>query len=501
MFGIEINPYLSAIIIMAVVCVFAIALFIAPATMVLARSLDWVDDPARSKRKIHKSPVPYLGGVAIYVGFALGLGAFFVFFPELRKTVAFWKWIAPYLTGGLLVLAVGTADDVYDIPAARKLAAQIIIAFLVALGGVRLDHIILPYFGFVEFGIMSIPISMLIIVGAMNAINVIDGIDGLACGVVLVGSVTCFIFSLHFELWRIALLSALLLASIIGLLRHNWYPARIFLGDGGSLLLGYMIAGIVIKCMASARSYEYTFVPMLVFVYPFFDTAVAIFRRILSGKPMMSADRAHIHHRLMNKGYNHDTVTLVICAFSSISIVAALLYAWGLYYLSLAIFVAWCILFVIGIVYSNLFDIRRFRDRVRMRPIIREYNTYGQIAALKMKHAKNENDVWTYLVNTANEYGITEMIWKNKDREINWLKDEFDKGEYLNPLFMRRTGGTVWYFLKEDQNNDISADVELLMRGLVTKMDKRIFELTRERRGLFGKGRVISGLNSPFKEM
>jgi len=300
---------------LGLICAGLIALTVTPIVRVFAYKIGAVDIP-KDNRRMHKKPMPLLGGLSIFLGFTIsGL-----LFCDITPTLAA-AWF-----GGLLMIVIGILDDKYALNAWIKLLGQIAAAAIaVGLGGVQIEHINL--FGrYIHFGVLSIPITILWIVGMTNAINLIDGLDGLACGVSAISSMSLLIVTLmHAEL-DVAMLTAILTGACIGFLPFNMNPAKILMGDTGALFLGYMLSVLSIIGVFKTTAVVSFLIPVIIFGYPLFDTVFAFARRILQGRSPFSADRGHLHHRIIDMGFNvRQSVSILYCICSILGILAIML--------------------------------------------------------------------------------------------------------------------------------------------------------------------------------
>lgn len=217
-----------------------------------------------------------------------------------------------------MLVFVGIVDDVTDMPAKLKLLGQIIAACIVTLGGIRIEFVT-NMFGegaMMTLNILSVPVSVIWIVAIINAVNLIDGLDGLAAGVSAISAVTLAICALMNGSGSIAMLCVTLVGACLGFLIYNFHPASIFMGDTGSMFLGYTLAVLSIMGTAKGVTFVSVFIPILALGIPIFDTLFAILRRMMANKPIFEADKAHLHHRLMARGLSHRNAVLLIYAIS-----------------------------------------------------------------------------------------------------------------------------------------------------------------------------------------
>ncbi|MFW6301035.1 MAG: MraY family glycosyltransferase [Bacillota bacterium] len=264
-----------------------------------------VDNPG--KRRINRWPVPNLGGIAIYLGFTAAV--LFSSQPASDRT--------GILLGGSLIMLIGVIDDIYELRPAIKFLGQILAATVLIFSGVSIEFISNPFAdSMIYLGIFAVPVTIIWIVGVTNTVNLIDGLDGLAAGVSIIAAITLFFVSLQEGQLITAVLTIALAGSLLGFLRFNFHPARIFMGDGGAMMIGYILASVsIIGALKSAAAMT-LFVPVLALGIPIFDTAYAIIRRIYYKKPISRADHGHLHHRLLALGWNHRQSVLIVYIMS-----------------------------------------------------------------------------------------------------------------------------------------------------------------------------------------
>jgi UDP-GlcNAc:undecaprenyl-phosphate GlcNAc-1-phosphate transferase len=261
-----------------------------------------------NKRKVHKVPMPRLGGLGIILGVIAGLC---IIRPDYEHLMGI-------SIGALIIVMIGILDDKYTLNAKTKFIAQLFAAIIVVTSGLNIPFITLPFSGQFEFGIFSYVITVLWIVGITNSINLIDGLDGLAGGVATIAISTILVMAIldpYPHLMTIAF-SVVLIGSTLGFLLFNFYPAKIFMGDSGSLFLGYTISIISILGLFKSVTFVSLIVPIIILAVPISDTLFAMIRRILNKQGIMSPDRGHLHHCLLAMGYNHRTTVLIVYGFS-----------------------------------------------------------------------------------------------------------------------------------------------------------------------------------------
>ncbi len=293
--------YLGALI-LSTVCSWLVTPYVG--RIALSRGI--VDRPRG--RHIHDEPIPFLGGVAMYAAFFVSA---VVFGRPDRNTIGL-------LAGGAFAVALGVADDKWELAPRLKLAGQVAAAVLVMLFGVRIEFITNPLGGMIYLGALSVPITLVWVVAFMNVVNFIDGLDGLAAGVSAIGSIAMALAALEGGQSRLVVLSMALAGSALGFLRHNFYPARIFMGDAGAMFLGFTIAGISAIGALKTPATLVLAVPVIVMGVPVVDTAFAIFRRVRRGVPVSSPDRDHVHHRLLAMGMTQRQAVLTLYTVSAL---------------------------------------------------------------------------------------------------------------------------------------------------------------------------------------
>ena len=296
----------------AALLVAAIVAFIAtPVVRSLAFKIGAVDVP-KDNRRMHNHPIPRMGGLAIFFGFILSAMIFVPLSTPVRGM----------LLGGVIIVILGIFDDIYALPALPKFFVQIAAALVAVLMGNQIDILSNPNIFSSEpywvLGIWSIPISVLWIVGITNAVNLIDGLDGLACGVSTISSMTMLVIALTVAEPEVALLMAALSGGCIGFLPYNLNPAKIFMGDTGSTFLGFILAVVSIQGLFKSYAIISFAVPFLMLGLPIFDTCFAFIRRIAHGQSPMHADRSHVHHRLIDMGSNQKQAVAGLYVISAI---------------------------------------------------------------------------------------------------------------------------------------------------------------------------------------
>ncbi|MBM7853691.1 UDP-GlcNAc:undecaprenyl-phosphate GlcNAc-1-phosphate transferase [Desulfohalotomaculum tongense] len=304
---------LTKVLVAAVLAV-VFSLLLTPWVRRLAFKVKAIDRP--DERKVHKSPMPRMGGLAVFLSFALTV-------ILLRP---FSLPLAGLLVGGLLIVLLGILDDIKGLPAKVKLGGQILAALAVVPFGIQVDFITNPLTGgIITLGIFAVPLTVFWIISVTNAVNLIDGLDGLAGGTSMIAALTVAAVAwkqgviyggsgVHFE---VAVLAVILAGAILGFLRYNFYPAKIFLGDTGSMFLGYCLSVLAVMGLTKSAAAISVFIPIVILGIPLLDTFFAIVRRCCKHQPIFKPDKEHLHHRLMALGFSHRQAVLVIYCISA----------------------------------------------------------------------------------------------------------------------------------------------------------------------------------------
>ena len=280
---------------------FGIVVLLTPAVGGMARLLGAVDNP--DARRVNRRPIPRLGGLAIFLGIVVPAIAFLDLSGESRGV----------LLGAAVATVVGAVDDFRGLSPSVKLGGQFVAAAIPPSFGVWIDHVTLPFFGVFDLPAwLGVPLSMLFIVAVMNMVNFLDGLDGLAAGVCGIAGATYAVLALSLGKPDPAILSAVVAGACLGFLRHNFFPARIFMGDSGALCLGFILASVSIQGLLKTASTVVLVLPLLVLAVPILDTSFVVAKRLKHGQPIYTADRSHLHHRFLNIGFSQRRAALTM---------------------------------------------------------------------------------------------------------------------------------------------------------------------------------------------
>ena len=311
-----------------------------PVSILLAKKFDVLDYPRA--RKVHRQPLPRWGGIGLFAGFFAAMGALYFLLPSFKTLLDFksgdlLKQFTGMIFGGTLVFILGLVDDKKSVLAPVKFCVQIIAAYIAMDYGVRISGLALPFFnGFINFPIIVGQIvTVFWIIGFMNTINLADGLDGLAAGIVAIAGATFLVTALlqsdtkliflSKQLMFAAVLAAALTGACLGFLLYNFHPARVFMGDSGALFLGFMLAAISTIGTLKTTAVMAIFIPITVVALPILDVALSIFRRMRAGMGLMQPDKDHIHHRLLSFGWSHREVVLLMYVFTLILSIGSIL--------------------------------------------------------------------------------------------------------------------------------------------------------------------------------
>lgn len=306
-------------LVIAMVCAFCISATLTPIVRVLAFKFKVTDVP-KDNRRMHKKEMPLMGGLAIYFAFVVTTLVFCSTFGIDMKIVGL-------LLGATLIVITGIIDDKYEMSALLKFLMQIASGLIAYFSGITIQQVELfgKIIDFERLGIDGL-VTVIWIVALTNAINLIDGLDGLSCGVSTISSFTLLISLSHSPTpFSVILMIGILAGSCLGFLPFNFNPARIFMGDTGALFLGYSMSVLSIMGCFKFNALVSFWVPFLIFALPLMDTAFAFIRRILTGKSPFAADRGHVHHRLIDKGFDQRHSVMILYAVSGISCISAIL--------------------------------------------------------------------------------------------------------------------------------------------------------------------------------
>jgi len=289
----------------------------------------WVAVPSH-ERHLHSTPLPRLGGVAIFISFSLSILAVRVmgaFFPHLHSAFSS-RTLLTILLPASIVFLLGVYDDLYSVGPYVKFAVQSLAASMLFMGGLRILNIPvlfgehqLPWF-------VGLPFTILWVLAITNAFNLIDGLDGLAAGSALFSTLVAFVVALLSGYSLVTVMTIALAGAILGFLRYNFNPATIFLGDSGSLFIGFLLSALALAGAQKAPTIVAVAIPVVSFGLPILETSLSILRRLISGRPVFTADREHIHHKLLQHGLTHRQVVVLLYGVSAVFALLSLFLLW-----------------------------------------------------------------------------------------------------------------------------------------------------------------------------
>lgn len=326
-----------------------------PIVKKIAVHIGAIDIP--NKRKVHKVPIPRLGGLGMYAGFLLGYLLFGHQSVQMNSI----------LIGSIIVVITGMIDDIKPIPARYKFLGQLVAALIVPIyGGIILKDI--SFFGvYLSFGVLSVLVTVLFIVAIMNCINLSDGLDGLAGGLSAIYFLMIGIIALTLNNGNglDTLLTFVMLGSTLGFLVHNFNPASIFMGDSGSLFLGYIISVIALLGYKNV-TFTSLIVPVFMLMIPIMDTFFAIIRRMLKHEPITMPDKSHLHHQLLKLNFSPRMAVLIIYFIDILFAIASIIYVLGNRGYGMIIYVLIFISVFILIVKTDIISEKKLRPKIKL---------------------------------------------------------------------------------------------------------------------------------------
>ncbi|KOS60754.1 undecaprenyl/decaprenyl-phosphate alpha-N-acetylglucosaminyl 1-phosphate transferase [Lysinibacillus agricola] len=312
----------------SLIAAFVASILLTPLVKRLAFRIGAVDAP--NYRKVHARIMPRLGGLAIFLAFLIAVA---IFYPILIHNENGSEFLLSIIIGACIIVATGVIDDMREISAKAKLVGQLAAALIVIfVGGIQIEMVNLPFVGELNFGLLSIPLTILWIVGITNAINLIDGLDGLAAGVSTIALITLAVMAFILSNMFVLAIASILAAATFGFLFYNFHPAKIFMGDTGALFLGFMISVLALLGFKNI-TFVALIIPVIILGVPISDTFFAIVRRVRMKKKWSDPDKSHLHHRLLDMGFTHRQTVLIIYAIAMMFGIAAIIFSmakvWG----------------------------------------------------------------------------------------------------------------------------------------------------------------------------
>lgn len=330
-----------AYVVLALLVALVVSFLMTPVVKTFAYKVGAIDVP-KDARRMHKVPIPRLGGLAIFIGFMVSILLFAEITPELRSI----------LLGAVMIVVLGVVDDIMALPAMLKFVVQIVAALIPATHGVTILAFSNPNIFsnnlYWVLGSLSIPFTVLWIVAITNSVNLIDGLDGLANGVSAISATTMLVIALVSDQSAVAVVLAALVGACVGFMPYNMNPAKMFMGDTGATFLGYILATMSIQGLFKYYAVISFVVPFLILGLPIFDTTFAFIRRIAHGQSPMHPDRSHIHHRLIDMGLNQKQAVATLYVISGILGLSAVVLTTGGEAKAMLLLIALCVVAVVA---------------------------------------------------------------------------------------------------------------------------------------------------------
>jgi UDP-GlcNAc:undecaprenyl-phosphate GlcNAc-1-phosphate transferase len=295
----------------------------------IAMARGWVAGPGL-ERHLHNRPLPRLGGVAIFLAFLFCIGiAGVVSWLNPRLNFGFSpKAVLTILVPGLLIFLLGLYDDLHPVGPYFKFLVQVLAGAILFAGGLRILDLPVLFSGYHFSWFVSLPLTILWVLGITNAFNLIDGLDGLAAGSALFSTLVVFVVALFSHSTFVSVMTLVLAGAVLGFLRYNFNPATIFLGDCGSLFVGFMLSALALQGMQKSPTVVAVAIPVVSFGLPILETALSVVRRLISGRPVFTGDREHIHHKLLQQGLTQRQAVTTLYAVSAIFAMLSLFLLW-----------------------------------------------------------------------------------------------------------------------------------------------------------------------------
>ncbi|MDY5612255.1 MraY family glycosyltransferase [Dysosmobacter sp.] len=346
---------LVAYVVLALLVALVVSFLMTPVVKTFAYKVGAIDVP-KDNRRMHKVPIPRLGGLAIFIGFMVSILLFAEISAEMKSI----------LLGAVIIVVLGVVDDIMALPAMLKFVVQIAAALIPALNGVQILAFSNPNI-FSEslywvLGGLSVPFTVLWIVAITNAVNLIDGLDGLANGVSAISATTMLVIALVGGQTQVSIVLAALVGACVGFMPYNMNPAKMFMGDTGATFLGFILATMSIQGLFKYYAVVSFVVPFLILGLPIFDTAFAFIRRVAHGQSPMHADRSHIHHRLIDMGLNQKQAVATLYVISAILGLSAVVLTTSGEQKAMLMFAALCI---VGAVAARVVFPREVREELK----------------------------------------------------------------------------------------------------------------------------------------
>lgn len=414
----------------AFILAFALAAGVTPFVAWFARRVGAVDHPD-GFRKLHKGEMPLLGGIGVFFAFLAPLVILSLFYRNRVSTEVdlHFREMSGLMLGGMIALSLGIADDILELRPRYKLILQVCAAGVAIAAGFRIDSVSVPFGGRIDLGYLMYPVTLFWFLGCMNAVNFLDGLDGLATGVALFVGLTLFIVSLIFTNVFSMLLMACFSGAALGFLLFNFHPAKIFLGDSGSMLLGFLLGALALVSARKAEAAVALLVPVVALGLPIVDTTLSILRRWSRRLPVSAGDRQHVHHVLLSMGLSHRRAVILIYGVCVLLGGAALLISIDRSLVTLMVLGSLAILFYVWVRLSGSFRLFDFWARVSMDMAQRDKASTAYVAVQKvssrMAAAECCEDLWraaTQVLDVLEFDRASLRLEAGEGRQLDWLR-------------------------------------------------------------------------------
>jgi|SRR5579863_549354 len=392
---------------------FCVAFFLTPLCRDLAIRWGLVDQPDQI-RKLHTRPIPRVGGISIFIAYLVSFAALYFLSFQIDNMPGLRDIVRNFLPAATIIFFTGLIDDLVGLRAWQKFAGQFIASAVAIWAGVQITGVAwhrLPSW-------CSIPVTLLWLVGCTNAFNLIDGVDGLAAGVGLFATTTIVIAALLAQNIGLAIVTIPLAGALLGILRFNFNPASIFLGDSGSLFIGFLLGCYSVLWSQKSATILGMTAPLIALSIPLLDTGLAVMRRFLRGKPIFCADHSHIHHKLLARGLTPRRVVVLIYIASGVCAALSLLQSFWHGRFGGPIVIFFCIGAWIGIQRLGYGEFEMARRLVLAGNFRRQLNAELQLSAFRddLAAADTPDRCWEVLQHSYSEFGFNEIRFKVGDR-------------------------------------------------------------------------------------
>lgn len=382
----EIFSEVGLTILITIAVAFIVSFAATPIVKMFAEKVGAIDIP-NEERRVHDHPIPRMGGLAIFLGFLISVLLFVDISPQIQGI----------LLGSIIIVVTGAVDDIVSLNAWVKLFLQIAAACIPVFFGVRIEVVMNPILWssneYLLLKSLSIPITILWIVGITNSVNLIDGLDGLAVGVSTISSVTMLVIALLVSDANVAIVLAALAGACVGFMPYNLNPAKIFMGDTGALLLGYILATMSVLGLFKFYAIVSFAVPLLALAVPLFDTIFSFFRRIVRGQSPFHADRGHLHHRLIDMGLSQKQAVAVLYSISAILGLAAVVITTSGELRALILILGFCLCAALWVfVYREYHKNIENRNGGNNQDASKDVDSIDKVAAQKSEDTEKKND-------------------------------------------------------------------------------------------------------------